>query len=173
MTKSKVVSHFMCQCIIRSLVICILTPRFPLKCRKQTMVCNLFRLLGSSTVLTEIAESVIFWKVALHWWHERVWKDQNSISWSSFLNYKIYLVQIENHILAGFYNSMESSFEKAENTLFKTKYFTLLQPIIFHEKRSKHLYLIKLCNHFDWKSNFCKEMFGLRKKVKESFFLDV
>ena len=32
-------------------------------------------------------------------------------------------------------------------------------------------YLLKLCIHFDWKSNFCKILYCLRKKFKKEVFL--
>ena len=114
---------------------------------------------------------------------------------------------------------MESytSFERAEKILSRKKYFTLRQPIISHEKISKHLYLlglnfilglnvispcfnfiiihinchtlkqkkvkfnsriklnhnifIKIMQSFWLKRDFCKVMFGSRKKLKREEFL--
>lgn len=62
-------------------------------------------------------------------------------------------------------------FWKGRKYTFQKKYFILQQLIIFHGKISKHLYLLKLWNHFDWKSTFCTVIFGLRKKLKREVFL--
>ena len=57
-------------------------------------------------------------------------------------------------------------FWKGRKYTFQKKFFTLYQLIIFHGKINKHLYLLKLWNHSDWKIKFCTVVFGLRKKLK-------
>ena len=57
-------------------------------------------------------------------------------------------------------------FWKGRKYTFPKNFFTLYQLIIFHGKINKHLYLLKLWNHSDWKIKFCIVVFGLRKKLK-------
>ena len=161
MTKSKVVSHFMCQCIIRSLVICILTPRFPLKCTKQTMVCNLFRLLGSSTVLTETAESVEGCIALMTW---------KGLKRPKF-NFLVQLSELQNlpcsnrkSYLSRFLQQYGKFFWKSREYTFQNKIFHFIATHNISRKKKQTFVFNKIMQSFWLKKQFLQRNVWLEEK---------